>query len=128
MPLFNKFEPLSKGELKTAIEAYAKTRNFQLQGIFSMDSSKRSTKSNAFFTGFGKYRRLVLFDTLIQNQTIEELVAVLAHEIGHFERKHILKSMSLSIASSGLVFYTFGIFLNNSDLFSAFQMSFSLRF
>lgn len=122
MPLFNKFSPLPEGPLKEAIQNYAKTRNFQLQGIFTMDSSKRSTKSNAFFTGFGRFRRLVLFDTLIEKHSIDELVAILAHEIGHFEKKHILKSLLLSILTSGFVFYTFGLFMNNPDLFSVFQM------
>ncbi|MGZ3709195.1 MAG: M48 family metallopeptidase, partial [Bdellovibrionota bacterium] len=79
MPLFNKFEPLENGPLRDAIGAYARGQDFQLQGIFKMDGSKRSTKANAFFTGFGRFRRLVLFDTLIEKNTIEELVAVLAH-------------------------------------------------
>jgi STE24 endopeptidase len=122
MPLFNKFNPLPDGPLKKAIQEYAQTRNFQLSGIFTMDSSKRSTKSNAFFTGFGRFRRLVLFDTLISKHTLEELVAVLAHEIGHFERKHIVKSMVISIFTTGLLFYTFALFLNNPDLFAAFKM------
>lgn len=122
MPLFNKFSPLPEGELRSAIEAYAKKRKFQLSGIFTMDSSKRSTKSNAFFTGFGKFRRLVFFDTLITKHTTEELIAVLAHEIGHFERKHIIKAMILSILTTGIVFYTFALFLNNPELFAAFKM------
>jgi STE24 endopeptidase len=123
MPLFNKFSPLAEGELKQAIEAYAKTQNFRLSGIFTMDGSKRSTKANAFFTGFGKFRRLVLFDTLVSKHTQEELVAVLAHEIGHFERKHIIKSMILSTLSTGIVFYTFSVFMNNPELFGAFRMA-----
>lgn len=122
MPLFNKFEPLPPGPLKEAIEQYARSRKFQLSGVFQMDGSKRSTKSNAFFTGFGKYRRLVLFDTLIKNHTIPELVSVIAHEIGHFERKHIIKSMFLSIFTTGLIFYILGLLLNNPELFAAFQM------
>ena len=120
LPLFNRFEPLPEGDLKKSIEAYAAERKFRLNGIFTMDSSKRSTKSNAFFTGFGKLRKLVLFDTLISNQTSEELVAVLAHEIGHFEKKHILKSMIASIFSSGVVLYVFSLFLNRQDLFQSF--------
>jgi STE24 endopeptidase len=122
MPMFNKFSPLPQGPLREAIENYAKMRNFKLSGIFTMDSSKRSTKSNAFFTGFGKFRRLVLFDTLVSKHSQEELVAVLAHEIGHFERKHIIKSMALSIAVTGIVFFTFHLFMNNRELFSALKM------
>ena len=123
MPLFNRFTPLAEGELKQAIEAYARTRNFKLSGIFTMDSSKRSTKGNAFFTGFGRFRKLVFFDTLLTQQTHEELVAILAHEIGHFERKHIQKSMILSILTSGAIFYSFKFFMNHPLVFEAFQMS-----
>ena len=84
MPLFNKFEPLEDGELKEAINDFAASEDFELQGVFKMDGSKRSSKGNAFFTGFGKNRRIVLFDTLIESMSTEELVAVLAHEMGHF--------------------------------------------
>ncbi len=122
LPLFNKFEPLPEGDLKRAIEIFAAQRKFKLSGIFTMDSSKRSTKSNAFFTGFGKLRKLVLFDTLIQNQSLDELVAVLAHEIGHYEKKHIQQSMVVSVLSSGVLFYVFSLFLNRPDLFAAFKM------
>ena len=111
MPLFNKFTPLPSGELREAIERYAKSQNFQLEGIYTMDGSKRSSKANAFFTGFGRFRRIVLFDTLIEKHTTEELVAVLAHEIGHFKRRHILKQMALSILTSGLLFYLLSLFL-----------------
>lgn len=122
MPIFNKFEPLPEGELRKAIERYAREQNFHLSGIFQMDGSRRSTKSNAFFTGFGKLRRLVLFDTLIQKQSTEEVISVLAHEIGHFKEGHIPKSIALSIASSALVFWFLSLFLGNPDLFEAFQM------
>lgn len=122
MPLFNRFSPLVEGPLKDAIEAFSDKLNFKLSGIYTMDSSKRSTKGNAFFTGFGRFRRLVLFDTLVSKQSVEELVAILAHEIGHFKRKHILKSMLLSMSISGLMFFTFSLFLNNPRLFEAFQM------
>jgi STE24 endopeptidase len=123
MPLFNKFDPLPEGELKAEIERFAHKNEFALQGIFRMDSSKRSTKSNAFFTGFGRFRRLVLFDTLIEKHSRDELVAVLAHEIGHFKRKHIQKTIALSIVTTGVMFYVLGLFLNNPSLFAAFGMS-----
>lgn len=122
LPLFNKFTPLAESELKSAVEAFARKQNFQLSGIFMMDSSKRSTKSNAYFTGFGRFRRLVLFDTLAQKQTVEELIAVVAHEVGHFKRKHIVKFTIISILSSGLMFYLFSLFLNNPELFAAFRV------
>jgi STE24 endopeptidase len=123
MPLFNKFDPLPEGELKEEIERFAQKQNFKLQGIFKMDSSRRSTKSNAFFTGFGKFRRLVLFDTLIEKHSRDELVAVLAHEIGHFKRKHIQKMIVLSIVTTGVMFFVLGLFLNNPELFAAFGMN-----
>ena len=97
MPLFNKFEPLAAGELKTAIQTYAKNHNFGLKEIFTMDGSKRSAKSNAYFTGFGKQRRIVLFDTLIEKHSTDELLVILAHEMGHFKKKHIHKTLLLSI-------------------------------
>jgi STE24 endopeptidase len=122
MPIFNKFVPLEEGELKAAIEDYAKKQQFKMKGVFSMDGSKRSTKSNAFFTGFGRFRRIVLFDTLISKHTTEELVSILAHEMGHYKKKHILKSIIISILSTGLMFYILSIFMNNPALFAAFQM------
>jgi len=114
MPLFNKFEPLPDGELKSAIEAFAARVNFKLQGIFTMDGSKRSSKANAFFTGFGRFRRIVLFDTLVKQQTVPELVAVLAHEVGHFKRKHIPQQILLSLASSFLMFWLFSVIQRSS--------------
>lgn len=122
LPLFNKFKPLEDGELKFAVENYAKSQNFKMKGLFTMDGSKRSTKSNAYFTGFGKYRRIVLFDTLIEKHTVEELVAVLAHEMGHFKKKHILQNIIISIIISGSVFYLLSLFINNPELFRAFKM------
>ena len=122
MPIFNKFVPLEDGELKRAIEDYAEKQGFKMKGVFSMDGSKRSTKSNAFFTGFGRFRRIVLFDTLISKHTTEELVSILAHEMGHYKKKHILKSIIISILSTGLMFYILSIFMNNPALFRAFQM------
>jgi STE24 endopeptidase len=122
MPLFNKFFPLEDGELKTTIENYAKSHNFKLKGVFKMDASKRSTKSNAFFTGFGKFRRIVLFDTLIKKHTVDELVSILAHEMGHYKKKHILKSIIISIITTGLMFFILSLFINNEGLFQAFKM------
>lgn len=122
MPLFNKFVPLEDGELRKAIMQYAADVHFPLSGIYVMDGSKRSAKANAFFTGFGRNKRIALFDTLIHNHSTEELVAVLAHEIGHFRKKHILMSMVLSMLNLGLVFYLLSLFINNRMLFDAFFM------
>ncbi|TVQ01364.1 MAG: M48 family peptidase [Balneolaceae bacterium] len=122
MPLFNKFDPLEDGELRYAIEQYAEKVDFPLQGIYVMDGSKRSSKSNAFFTGFGKNKRIALFDTLIAKHSTEELVAVLAHEIGHYKKKHIVKNMSISILHTGIMFGLLSIFLQVPSLFDAFFM------
>ena len=122
MPIFNKFEPLEDGELREAIESYADKVDFPLQGIYVMDGSKRSSKSNAFFTGFGKNKRIALYDTLIKNHTTEELVAVLAHEIGHYKKKHIVKNMTISIVHTGIMFVLLSIFLQVPALFDAFFM------
>ena len=122
MPLFNKFTPLEDGELREQIEGFAKKVGFSLQGIFKMDGSKRSTKSNAYFTGFGKMKRIVLFDTLIEKHTVAELVAVLAHEIGHYKLKHILKMTIISILSTGLLFFILQQFISQPGLYAAFKV------
>ena len=122
MPLFNKFIPVKSGELKQAIEAYARSQGFKLKGIFTMDGSRRSTKTNAFFTGFGRFRRIVLYDTLVEKHTVKELVSVLAHEIGHYKKKHVHKSIVISILTAGLMFYILSLFINNRELFAAFKM------
>ncbi len=124
MPLFNKFTPLEDGELRRAIMDYAKSVKFSLENVFVMDGSKRSAKSNAFFTGFGKNKRIALFDTLIEQHTTDELVAVLAHEIGHYKKKHILKGMLISILHTGIMFYLLSIFLTHKGLFDAFYMEY----
>lgn len=123
MPLFNKFTPLADGELKEKIMAYAKSVRFGLDNVFVMDGSKRSTKSNAFFTGFGKHKRIALFDTLIDQHEVPELVAVLAHEIGHYKKKHIIKGLVVSIVHMGIMFYLMAIFCYHSGLYEAFFMS-----
>jgi STE24 endopeptidase len=122
MPLFNKFIPLEEGELKNAVENYARSQNFKMKGLFKMDGSKRSTKSNAYFTGFGKFRRIVLFDTLIEKHTVDELVSILAHEMGHFKMKHIYKNMFIGIITTGFLFFLLSLFINNPGLFEAFKM------
>jgi STE24 endopeptidase len=122
MPMFNKFTPLEDGPLRQAILRYADDVRFPISGIYVIDGSKRSAKANAFFTGFGRHKRIALFDTLIANHTQEELVAVLAHEIGHFKKRHILVSMVLSMLNLGVVFFLLSLFMNNSRLSDAFYM------
>jgi len=122
MPLFNKFTPLAEGELKSAILAYAEKVRFPLKGVFVMDGSKRSNKSNAFFTGFGRNKRIALFDTLIEKHATDELVAVLAHEIGHYKKRHILTGMLISIAHMGIIFFLLSLFIRLAGLHEAFGM------
>ncbi len=122
MPLFNKFTPLEPGELKEAILNYAHSVDFPVKNVFVMDGSKRSSKSNAFFTGFGRNKRIALFDTLIKKHTMPELIAVLAHEIGHHKKKHILQGTIINILHSGVLFFVLSIFLGSSGLYDAFYM------
>ncbi len=122
MPLFNRFEPLDDKSLKQAILDYAASIHFPLQNVFIMDGSKRSTKSNAFFTGFGRHKRIVLFDTLVQNHGLEELVAVLGHEMGHYKMHHMLFGLMINILQTGLMFYLLSLCLSMPGLFEAFQM------
>jgi len=122
MPLFNKYVPIEDGELKTELENYAKRENFKKKGLFKMDGSKRSSKTNAFFTGFGKFRRIVLFDTLIEKHTTQELVSVLAHEMGHYKKGHIKKFMIMSFLNTFIMFFILSFFVSNEGLFEAFSM------
>ena len=120
MPLFNRFSPLPEGDLRTAIETYARAQAFKMKGVFTMDGSKRSAKSNAFFTGFGRSRRIVLFDTLIEKHPVQELVAVIAHEMGHYRLGHIPLGIVRHILITGLTLALLSFFLNSTGLFAAF--------
>ena len=122
MPIFNKFNPLEEGDLKTAIMTYAASIHFPLKQIYIMDGSKRSSKSNAFFTGFGKNKRIVLFDTLVDQHSVSELVAVLAHEMGHYKKKHILQNLVMGIVHTGLMFFLLSYVISYRGLFDAFLM------
>ncbi len=120
LPLFNKFTPLPDGELKDAIVDYARRVDFPLGGVFSIDASRRSSKGNAFFTGVGKKKRIALFDTLIERQSTGELVGVLAHEVGHFKKRHVLIGTLLSSLEVGLFLGLFALLLDQTALFTAF--------
>lgn len=122
LPLFNTFTPLEEGELKEQITEYAHQQNFQIKGIFTMDGSKRSTKLNAFFTGFGRFRKIVFYDTLVEKLSSGEIIAVLAHEMGHFKLKHIIKMLVVSTLQTGLMFFLLSLTINNEGLFEAFKM------
>jgi STE24 endopeptidase len=126
MPLFNKFTPLDDGELKSAIMSYAGSIQFPIENVYVMDGSKRSKKSNAFFnaffTGFGAHRRIVLFDTLIKQHTTGELVAILAHEMGHYKKRHIIQSLILGILQTGFMLFLLSLFISYPGLFEAFYV------
>jgi STE24 endopeptidase len=116
LPMFNKLTPLPDSDLKTAIFNFSRKVDFPLDNIFVIDGSKRSSKANAFFSGFGKKKKIVLYDTLIQKHTTDELVAVLAHEVGHFKKKHIIFSLILSIAQIVFTLFILSLMIYNEDL------------
>lgn len=118
LPLFNKFEPMPEGPLRASIEAMAAKCGFPIGEISVMDGSKRSTKANAYFTGFGKTKRIALYDTLVEEQTDDELVAVLAHEIGHFKCRHILQRLLVSIIQSAALFFLLGLAVDRDGAFA----------
>jgi len=123
VPLFNKQIPLEAGELQTAIRKFTEKVNFKLDNIFIINGSKRSTKANAYFTGLGSKKRIVLYDTLVEQMTIDEIVAVLSHEIGHYKKKHILKSILISIVHTGVLLWIFSFFAESKLLSSALLTS-----
>jgi STE24 endopeptidase len=123
VPLFNRQTPLEEGSLKSKIENYAESVGFQLQNIFVIDGSKRSTKANAYFSGFGKEKRVTLFDTLIKDLEEEEIVAVLAHEVGHYKRNHIVINLVASIVNAGITLFLLSLFVNNPEVSMAIGVS-----
>ena len=116
VPIFNKLEPLSDGELRRKINEYSKMIGYSLKNIFIIDGSKRSTKANAFFSGLGPKKTIALYDTLIENHTDEELLAVLAHEVGHYKKNHVFKGLLLSLAQIGLMCFLFQLCLNKGEI------------
>ncbi|HEX9826859.1 MAG TPA: M48 family metallopeptidase [Flavobacteriaceae bacterium] len=119
VPLFNKQIPLEDGTLRDKISDYAKSVGFNLNKIFVIDGSKRSTKANAYFSGFGSEKRVTLYDTLIKDLDEDEIVAVLAHEVGHYKRKHIIFNLIASILLTGITLYILSIFISNPLLSNA---------
>ena len=119
-PMFNKFTPLEKGGLRSAIEAYAEKVKFPLTRIDVMDGSRRSSHSNAYFSGFGKSKRVALFDTLLTQHNTEEIVSVVAHEVGHYKKKHIILGTILSVLETGVMLFVFRFIMSDSDLFLVF--------
>lgn len=123
VPMFNKQTPLEEGSLKSKIETYAKNVGFELHNIFVIDGSKRSTKANAYFSGFGKEKRVTLYDTLINDLQEDEIVAVLAHEVGHYKRNHIIFNLTASILLTGLTLYILSLFINTPEIALAIGVS-----
>ena len=119
VPLFNKQVPLPEGQLRDEIESFSKKAGFQLKNIYTIDNSKRSTKSNAYFSGFGSKKRIVLYDTLMRDLNDKEIVAVLAHEIGHYKKKHVLVNVILSVLMTGIMLFMFSLIVNNPALSKA---------
>lgn len=120
LPLFNRFQPLEEGELRSALLDYGERVGFPLSDVFVVDGSKRSSKANAFFTGFGRNKRVALFDTLVEKHSTDELVSVVAHEIGHYKRRHIQKGLVLAVLHLGVLFGLLQVFLSHRGLFEAF--------
>ena len=123
VPLFNKQTPLEAGALRTEIENFSRKVGFNLDNIFVIDGSKRSTKANAYFSGFGSKKRIVLYDTLINDLKINEIVAVLAHEVGHYQKKHVFINMVISILLTGFTLYILSLLINNPLLSEALSVS-----
>jgi STE24 endopeptidase len=129
LPIFNKLTPLENGELRASIEKYAAKVSFPLTNIFILDGSKRSTKANAFFSGLGGKKNIVLYDNLVNDMNTDEITAVLAHEVGHYKKKHVLQSILISIAQMGIMFFLFGWLASNplmAEVLGAKQNSFHL--
>ena len=119
VPLFNKQTPLEDGSLREQISEYAQSVGFSLKHIFVIDGSKRSTKANAYFSGFGSEKRITLYDTLVNDLDEEEIVAVLAHEVGHYKRNHIIFNLGSSIVLTGIMLYVLSVFISNPLLSNA---------
>ena len=122
MPLFNDFEPLEEGDLRESILSYADSVDFPVDEVYVMDGSRRSNKANAFFTGFGSNRRIVLFDTLVEELSVDELLTVVAHEMGHYKLNHIPQRIAISVIQTGVLFLLLSVFLQVEGLFEAFYV------
>ena len=121
-PMFNKFEPLEEGDLRSAIEQFSEKVKFPIARIDVMDGSRRSAHSNAYFSGFGKSRRIALFDTLIEKHSTKEIVSVVAHEVGHYKKKHIITGTIIGMIETGIMLYVFNLFMNETALFAVFGL------
>jgi STE24 endopeptidase len=123
MPIFNTFRPLEEGELARAVRACAARAGFPLEGLYVVDGSRRSTKANAFLAGFGSRKRIALFDTLVARHPADEIVSIVAHEIGHHKKGHVLQGAAIGIAQLAVIFFLLGYVLHDPNLFSSFHVS-----
>jgi len=123
LPLFNRFEPMTDGKLKDEILAYTRSVSYAVEDVFVMDGSRRSTKGNAFFTGFGKHRRIALYDTLVDAHPVDEIVSVLAHEVGHYKKHHIVRTLVFGALHTGAVLFVFSLVVDWPVLYAAFGLS-----
>ena len=123
LPLFNRFTPLPEGPYRSGILAYARAVAFPLEDVFVIDGSRRSTKANALFTGFGRHKRVALFDTLLEKLDAGEVVAVVAHEVGHYQLGHVVRALLVGIAQMGALFFLLSRFLGERALFAAFSVA-----
>ena len=121
-PMFNKFEPLEEGDLRSAIEQFSEKVKFPIARIDVMDGSRRSAHSNAYFSGFGKSRRIALFDTLLEKHSTKGIVSVVAHEVGHYKKKHIITGTIIGMIETGIMLYVFNLFMNETALFAVFGL------
>jgi STE24 endopeptidase len=122
MPLFNRFTSLPEGALRDALLQFAARNGFPLAGVWVIDGSKRSTKANAFFTGFGSRKRIALFDTLLATLAPAEVLAVVAHEIGHYKRRHVQWGLAIAILHTGILFFVLSLVLETPAVFTAFAI------
>ena len=123
LPLFNKFTPMPDGTLRNAILDYARSVRFPVENVYVIDGSRRSSRANAYFTGLGRHKRIALYDTMVDQHTVPELVAVLAHEVGHYRRRHVMKGLLLAAAHAGVALYLLSFFLGRPGLYAAFFLS-----
>jgi STE24 endopeptidase len=123
LPLFNKFNPMPDGTLRDAILDYARSVRFPVENVYVIDGSRRSSRANAYFTGLGRHKRIALFDTMVDQHTVSEMVAVLAHEVGHYRRRHVVKGLLLAAAHAGVALYLLSFFLGRPGLYAAFFLS-----
>ncbi|MFP4476897.1 MAG: M48 family metallopeptidase [Desulfatibacillaceae bacterium] len=122
LPLFNRFEPMKEGEVRDAVLEYLDGQEFEVKNLFVMDGSRRTAKANALFTGLGSKKRIAMFDTLLERHDTDEVVAVVAHEVGHYKMRHVVKGMAAQILHLGLLFLLLSLFLESRGLYEAFFM------